>query len=250
MKWNTNLYDQKHDFVSGYGKDVIKLLAPEKGEDILDLGCGTGDLAEIISQTGANVLGIDSSEEMIKRAREKYPHIEFMVASADNFSFGKKMDAVFSNATLHWVLEKEKAVDCIYNSLKKGGRFVAEFGGKGNVGNIVSALRSTLEKHGYVDLAQKQLWYFPSLSEYTFLLETKGFRVEWASHFDRDTPLKDNDGMKNWIYMFGKSFLETLDDSITEQILSEVEEKVRPTNFKDNQWYADYVRLRVVAVKQ
>ena len=191
MKWNTRLYDQKHDFVSNYGKDVIKLLEPKKGEYILDLGCGTGDLAKIINDSGANVLGFDSSEEIIGKAREKYPLIDFKTGYAENFNFSEKFDAVFSNATLHWVLEKEKAIDCIYKSLKQGGRFVAEFGGKGNVNNIDTALRDSLKRHGYNDLANKKVWYFPSLSEYTSLLEKRGFRVTWASHFDRNTFLKE-----------------------------------------------------------
>lgn len=249
MKWNTDLYDQKHNFVSKYGEDVIKLLAPETGENILDLGCGTGDLSEIIRKSGAHVLGIDSSEEMIKRAREKYPHIDFKVASADNFSFEKKFDAVFSNATLHWVLKKEQTVDCVYNSLNDGGRFVAEFGGKGNVDNIIAALQNSLIKHGYQDIADKHVWYFPSLSEYATLLESKGFRVTWAAHFDRDTLLKDKDGIRNWIAMFGKPFLGIISDTVTEQILLEVEEQIKSSNFKNGQWYADYVRLRIVAVK-
>lgn len=249
MKWNTGLYDQKHDFVFKYGEDVIELLNPKAGEHILDLGCGTGNLANIISNAGAHVVGLDSSEDMVNKAREKYPKMEFQVGSANNFTFEKAFDAVFSNAVLHWVLEKEKAISCIYNSLKEGGRFVAEFGGKGNVENIVSALRDALNKYGYTDRADKQVWYFPSLSEYTTLLESQGFRVTWAAHFDRDTLLKDTDGIKNWIYMFGKSFLEGLEQSVIDQILEEVEVQVRPTNFKNNQWYADYVRLRVMAIK-
>lgn len=249
MKWNTKLYDQKHDFVSKYGQDVIKLLDPKEGENILDVGCGTGDLAELISKKGANVLGIDSSEDMIYKAKEKYPHIEFLIASASDFRFARKFDAVFSNATLHWVLEKEKAIDCIYKCLKPKGRFVAEFGGKGNVINIVSALKNALQKHGYTSIANKKVWYFPSLSEYTSLLENKGFRVTWAAHFDRDTLLKENDGIRNWIYMFGKSFLYGLNTEMTDQILFDVEEEVRKTNFKNNQWFADYVRLRVLAIK-
>lgn len=45
QSWNANLYDEKHSFVSKYGTDLIALLAAEKGEKILDIGCGTGDLA-------------------------------------------------------------------------------------------------------------------------------------------------------------------------------------------------------------
>ncbi|CAN5704816.1 class I SAM-dependent methyltransferase [soil metagenome] len=250
MNWNANLYDQKHDFVSKYGEDVINLLAPKKGEDILDVGCGTGDLAELVRASGANITGIDNSKEMIETAKAKYPLINFEIKAADNFQYDKKFDAVFSNATLHWVLEKEKAIDCIYNCLKPGARFVSEFGGKGNVYNIVNALKNTLIKYGFPENANRQVWYFPSLSEYTSLLEQKGFRVTFAAHFDRDTLLKDDNGIINWLHMFGKSFLQGLDDKIIGEILSEVEQLVKPTNFKNNQWYADYVRLRVVAIKE
>lgn len=249
MKWNTNLYDEKYNFVSKYGEAVIDLLAPKEGEDILDVGCGTGDLTELISGAGANVIGIDNSEEMIKKAHEKYPHLKFFLKSADNFSFQKKFDAVFSNATLHWVLDKEKAAQRIYDSLKKGGRFVAEFGGKGNVNNIVSALKKSLTDYGAVDTANKKVWYFPSLSEYTSLLEAKGFRLIWAAHFDRETLLQGQDGIRNWLYMFAKPFLENLSTERIEQILADVEKQIKPTNYKNDQWFADYIRLRVKAIK-
>ncbi len=249
MNWNTNLYDQKHDFVSKYGEEVVKLLDPKTGEDILDLGCGTGDLAEMISASGANIRGIDSSPEMIETARKKYPHIVFEVKSADDFSFERKFDAVFSNAALHWVLDKEKAIGCIFNSLKTGGRFVAEFGGKGNVANILNALKNALNKRGLTESAGKNIWYFPSLSEYSSLLETSGFRVVFATHFDRKTLLSDNKGIRNWVRMFGEPYLQGLKNNLAEEVLEDVEKQVAPTNYKNDNWYADYVRLRVAAVK-
>jgi len=249
MKWNTELYDQKHEFVSKYGKELFQLLAPKEGESILDIGCGTGDLTNEISKAGAQVIGIDNSEEMIRKARIKYPQLQFLIKSADDFSFNNKFDALFSNAALHWVLEKEKAISCIYDSLKTGGRFVAELGGKGNVNNIVSALRNSLRIHGAPDAANKEVWYFPTLSEYTSLLENQGFRVTWAAHFDRETLLNDKEGLRNWLIMFGKPFLEGLSSELIKQILVEVEQQARPTNFRKNKWFADYVRLRVCAIK-
>lgn len=250
MKWNTPLYDNNHDFVSKYGEDVIKLLAPEEGELILDLGCGTGDLAALINQAGARVIGLDNSAEMIHAARQKYPHIQFDIKPADDFAYETKFDAVFSNATLHWVLEYEKAVRCIYNALRPGGRFVAEFGGKGNVANIVTALQQSLNKRGYAEIAAKPVWYFPSLSAYAQLLEQNGFRVVFAAHFDRDTQLKDDKGIRNWLQMFGQSYLQNINSGVIEAIMADVEEQIRETNFKDGSWYADYVRLRVMALKR
>jgi len=250
MKWDADLYDQKHDFVSGYGKDVIALLSPRKGERILDIGCGTGDLAEIIHKKGATVIGLDNSNEMIEAARRKYPHIRFDNKNANDFVYDVKFDAVFSNATLHWVLEYDKVLGCIYNVLKPNGRFVAEFGGKGNVASIVTAIKNALAKSGYPDKGNDPVWYFPSLSEYTSLLEKSGFRVVFASHFDRETVLKDDNGIINWLQMFGQHYLKGLPDEAIETVLKDVEEQIRPTNFKNGNWSIDYVRLRVVALKQ
>ena len=75
--WNASLYDDKHSFVFKYGEDLISMLAPQAGERILDLGCGTGHLTQQISLTGARVTGIDSSAAMIDKASAIFPDIDF-----------------------------------------------------------------------------------------------------------------------------------------------------------------------------
>lgn len=228
----------------------MEVLSPGEGEHILDLGCGTGDLAALIAQKCARVTGIDNSEDMIAAARQKYPHIQFDLKSATDFSYDKAFDAVFSNATLHWVLESEKAIRCIHRSLKPDGRFVAEFGGAGNVALIIDALMQALVKYNYVQTARKQVWYFPSLSTYTTQLEQNGFRVVFAAHFDRPTLLKNGDGVQNWLQMFAWTYLQDVRPEERETLLQDVEKQVRHTNFREGKWFADYVRLRVVAIKQ
>jgi trans-aconitate methyltransferase len=250
-KWNAKLYDDKHNFVFKYGEDVVQLLAPQQGERILDLGCGTGYLTNLIAQAGARVTGIDHSASMIDRARAAYPDLDFRVVSATDFHFDTPFDAVFSNATLHWVLDKDNAIDNIYKALRPGGRFVLEMGGKGNVEEIVVATRRALTRHGYYSNAATQLWYFPSLSEYTTLLEKRGFRVRFAAHFDRPTQLQDTDnGIKDFLKMFGNAFFNNIPDSAIEPVLDEIQEAVRPTNFRNHTWYGNYKRLRIEAIKQ
>jgi trans-aconitate methyltransferase len=141
--WNANLYDNKHSFVFKYGEDLVKLLNPQAGERILDLGCGTGYLTKLILESGAEVIGIDNSEHMIEKAEARYPNLDFRIMSADDFSFDTKFDAIFSNAVLHWVLNCEQAVKCMYHNLKAGGRIVIEFGGKNNVARVVNALKGS-----------------------------------------------------------------------------------------------------------
>lgn len=80
------------------------------------------------------------------------------------------------------------------------------------------------------------------------MLEKNGFRVVFASHFDRPTLLKDDNGIRNWIQMFGQTYLQDISGNALNAVLNEVEEQIRPTNFLDGKWYADYVRLRIVAL--
>jgi len=248
--WHPTLYDDKHDFVAKYGEDVVQLLAPQQGERILDLGCGTGTLTHLIAQAGARVIGIDKSPAMIQRAQAAYPDLDFRVLSATEFYFETPFDAVFSNATLHWVLDKETAVEHIAQALRPGGRLILEMGGKGNVEEIVVATRKVLTRHGYYSNAASQLWYFPSLSEYSTLLEKKGFRVRFAAHFDRPTPLKDaENGIKDWIKMFGNAFFSNIPDTEIDAVLTEIQEMVRPTNYRNGNWYSNYKRLRIAATK-
>ena len=248
--WNTDLYNEKHAFVFKYGEDLVDVLKPQPGERILDLGCGTGYLTNIIASSGATVVGIDSSLEMISKAKLQYPELEFKVQPATEFHFDEHFNAIFSNAVLHWVLEKEKAIECMYRNLKKSGRLVLEMGGKHNVEKIITALQSSLTKHGFSEKAALQLWYFPSISEYAGLLEKRGFRVTYAAHFNRETKLNDTEnGIKDWVRMFGSSFLTGIDEIEIEEILNEVQNTLEPTHFRNGSWYADYKRLRIIAIK-
>jgi len=249
IKWNADLYDDKHQFVSKYGEAVIEWLQPAKGEKILDVGCGTGQLANEIAQHGAVVTGIDKSPEMIEKAKAAYPNLQFEVKDVTAFSFDEPFDAVFSNATLHWVNEKEKAIQCMYESLKDGGRLVLEMGGKGNVQSITNAIRQIVRAHGLEATLPAEFWYFPSLSEYTTLLEKQGFRVTSAVHFDRPTKLEGEEGMENWINMFGSFFFKNNTAEQKNIIIQQAVELLKATNYHDGVWYADYVRLRVKAVK-
>jgi trans-aconitate methyltransferase len=248
--WNTVLYEQNHAFVWQYGESVVKLLNPQAGERILDLGCGTGQLTAKIAESGAFVRGIDADPAMVDRAKNNYHSIDFAVADARNFEVEEKLDAVFSNAALHWIKEPDAAIDCVAKALKPGGRFVAEFGGKGNVGAIVAGIYDVLSEMGCGELAALNPWYFPSIGEYAGLLENGGFEVSYAVLFDRPTSLEGgSSGMVNWIEMFAGGWLSALSEEVRSSAIQKVAEKVRSTLYRDDNWIADYRRIRIVAVK-
>jgi trans-aconitate methyltransferase len=245
-EWNASLYDQKHSFVSEYGKSLLSVLDPQAGERILDLGCGTGQLAHTISETGAQVVGIDSASTMIDVARQKYPGVDFYVMDARNFSFPEAFDAVFSNAALHWIPEPEKVVQCIASALRPGGRLVLEMGGKGNVANITTALQEALRDLAHVEVSSD--WYFPSIGEYASLLEQHALEVHGASLFERPTQLADGEaGLRTWLIMFAKSMFDSFPPDIQRQALARTEQQLHPILFREGSWFADYKRLRIVA---
>ncbi|WP_199425619.1 class I SAM-dependent methyltransferase [Thermaerobacillus caldiproteolyticus] len=249
--WNADVYDEKLSFVSDLGKDLIELLNPKKGEKILDLGCGTGDLAYEISKSGATVIGMDLSSEMIGKARTKYKNIQFVIDNGESFRTNEEYDAVFSNAALHWMKQAAKAVESIALALRVGGRFVAEFGGKGNVETVVQAIADVLFQNYGIDATERNPWYFPSIGEYSSLLEKHGFRVLYASHFDRPTPLPDQDkGLNYWLDSFAGDFFTGMDSSEKVLLYEDLKDRLRPYLCKEGTWIADYKRIRVMAIKE
>lgn len=231
------------------GADLIELLDPRAGERILDVGCGTGHLTARIAEVDTEVLGIDASPTMIEQARKNYPLLRFEVLDALEMDLSNQFDAVFSNAALHWITEPEIAASRIIDALKPGGRLVAEFGGKGNIGAIVTAIHDARKQIG-APVIDDEPWYFPSADEYALLLESLGFMVKSAQLFNRSTPLGEReDGLRDWLQVFAERLLMGLTESERSRVFSRVEEDLQGTMFKNGTWVVDYVRLRVTAVK-
>ncbi len=232
--WNANLYDAKHAFVWKFGADLLPLLAPKSGERILDIGCGTGHLTAQIAESGAQVVGIDRSLEMASAARTAYPNLQFEVADARKLPYQAEFDAVFS----------------VWNAVRPGGRFVAEFGGKGNIAKMKSAFDKSLAELHSEPEGGTNPWYYPSVREYATLLENHGFEVRFMTLFDRPTPLADGEaGLRNWMTMFASDYYAKLSPESREVFLQSVEDRLRPGLFRDGQWWADYRRLRFAAWK-
>ena len=242
-QWDTERYRNQHSFVFEFGSSLIDILDPKPGERILDLGCGTGELTQAIAdRAGASgVVGLDADPNMVAAARASFRDITFLHADGSSFTLEKPVDAIFSNAALHWVTKAEEAVISMSRVLKPGGRLIVEFGGKGNVDRIVQAAEDVLGP------LSTNVWYFPSIGEYCSLLEKHGFEVSSAILFDRPTVLQGEEGIKNWYRMFGSALLQSAREEDMERILDALEEKLKPHLYDGEKWTADYRRIRIVA---
>jgi SAM-dependent methyltransferase len=238
-KWNAADYAKIGAFVAELGGAALDLLDPQRGERILDVGCGEGTLTKKIVERGAAVLGIDNSPEMIAAARAA--GIDALLFDAADMQFFGEFDAAFSNATLHWVLEKEQAARAIFRALKPGGRFAGEMGGEGNLKTLREALDTELVIRGYAPPVEASNWY-ASPEAFAAVYEAAGFREIDARLIERPTPIEH--GVAAWVTTFRKGWLDRakVPEAERGEIAAAVADRVGSN-------VADYVRLRFIMRK-
>lgn len=241
QNWNPKDYRENASFVSELGLPVVEWLSPVQGESILDLGCGDGTLALKLENFGCDVVGIDSSPEMINAA--KSIGLNASVCDGHQLSFTDKFDAVFSNAALHWMVLPEAVISGVWASLKPGGRFVDEFGGFGNVATIIRAIEQE-----HLGRSAECPWFFPAPDQYQEMLTKAGFEVRKISLIPRPTPLPGDVG--GWLRTFAQPYTNQLTESQRDGFIAAVVERLNPQLCdKQGLWTADYVRLRFEAIK-
>jgi len=242
QNWSAETYARNGRFVSDLGVSVLAWLDARPGERILDLGCGDGVLTQKIAQSGACVVGIDASEQLIASARGR--GLDVRLGRGEALGFDREFDAVFSNAALHWMTEPRAVINGVHRALKPDGRFVAEFGGHGNVAAIVTALIALADRYGIDDRLTRP-WFFPTAEEYAAMLKDGGFDVERIELIPRPTRLPG--GLGAWLETFREPFLRAA-GSRKERIIGELEALLSPSlRDQDGTWTADYVRLRFIA---
>jgi trans-aconitate methyltransferase len=245
--WNPAFYDTAGAFVPKMGADLVELLAPRAGERVLDLGSGSGDLTQALAGAGALAFGVDASSEMVAEARRKHPNVRFEVMDGQALTFDAELDAVFSNAALHWMPRADAVAAGVWRALRPGGRFVAEFGGARKVQTALYAVAAELTErklHGH----RLPAWYFPSVAQYARVLDEAGLFVHSAVWFERPTRLAGERGLENWLELFCLPLLRALGED-RDAVVAGVTERCRARLFKDGDWFVDYARLRVVATK-
>jgi SAM-dependent methyltransferase len=238
-QWDAADYARVGGFVPALGLAALDLLDPQPGEHILDVGCGDGTLTLKIKDAGADVVGIDNSLSMIGAARAK--RLDARLMDAAELKFAEAFDAAFSNATLHWVIDKERAARAIWFALKPGGRFAGEMGGEGNLARLREALDDVLVVRGYGPPSYAANWY-PSVDQFIEIYEGAGFVDVDARLIERPTPLEH--GVAAWVTTFRRGWLDRagVPEEERASIADEVADRVGTT-------VADYVRLRFMMRK-
>jgi ubiquinone/menaquinone biosynthesis C-methylase UbiE len=119
-------YDENFMYLNSFEKGSLdKVLGNLKGKRVLDIGCGTGRVIQMLREKGAKVVALDISEEMITATSRKFPDIECVVGDSEELPFqDESFDIVLG---LFWIVhlaDLRPSFDEVYRVLKKGGRFI------------------------------------------------------------------------------------------------------------------------------
>lgn len=221
------------------------VLAPCPGMRILDLGCGDGLLMKQMVDAGAEVVGLDIDVGFVEAARAL--GLDARCGDGAAMSFKEEFDCVFSNATLHWMkADPDGVLRAVCSALRPGGRFVAEFGGLGNVRTIVAALSAELQSRG-LDPEARNPWFFPGVEQYGAMLREAGLEVLSCELVPQPTHLESD--ISSWLSTFCRSWLRGMAQAEAEALLASVRDALAPELHRDAGWFIDYVRIRVEARK-
>ena len=207
-QWNARDYAASSSAQQGWARELIRKLELKGSETLLDIGCGDGKVtAEIAACLSAGyVVGVDSSADMIALAQSQYPasafsNLHFQREDARSLPFRDEFSVVFSNATLHWVLDHRAVLRGIYLSLKHGGQALLQMGGRGNAADVIAALDRLTEAHAWRGYFEK--FSFPygfyGPEEYQEWLRQAGLQANRVELISKDMVHQDRAGFEAWI---------------------------------------------------
>jgi len=204
FEFDGNKYKQASAHQKEWGLSLISDIDFAGDESILDLGCGDGALTEKLAQKVPNgrVLGIDASQGMIDTAKSlECNNLTFAVMDINEMDFADKFDLIYSNATLHWVLDHKRLLANCHRALKPKGKIRFNFAADGNCSNLFVVVRDAIASNAYgrYFTGFSWPWYMPPVDEYQRIAEISMFNdiKVWDENADRYFP--DEGALIKWI---------------------------------------------------
>jgi len=258
--WNAKDYAKHSSAQQEWARELIAKLNLKGDEHVLDIGCGDGKItAEIAGYVpGGGVVGIDSSEEMIELARERFvndnnPHLSFQVCDAGDLPFRGQFDVIFSNATLHWIRDHKPVLAGIERSLKPGGRILLQMGGKGNAAAILSVVEELMVgdewREYFTNFQFSYGFYGPE--EYTKWINEAGLLPVRVELIPKVMSYDHRDGLAGWVRTTWLPYIERVPDEKKEEFITTLVDRYIMRNRSDNEdnIHVHMMRLEVEAVK-
>jgi len=242
--WDAAVYDRVADPQEAWGREVLERLPLRGEETVLDAGCGSGRVTELLLERLplGRVIGVDSASAMIERARERLgDRVDLRVGDLTELPLEGEVDAVFSNAVFHWIPDHERLFVRLHNALRPGGRLAAQCGAKGNVARVREAIVAAYAESDFstVERPPRGTWNFAGPEETEARLQAAGFEAVEVWVTERpSTPSEPHAFLRTCVL---GPHLERMPETLHPRFVASVAERLgEPPVF-------DYVRLNIAA---
>jgi trans-aconitate 2-methyltransferase len=181
--WNATSYDAVSLPQRTWGAEVLARIELRGDEHVLDAGCGTGRVTELLLERlpRGRVIAVDGSPSMAAVARERLDpeRVEVVCADLLDLSLPEPLDAAVSTATFHWIDDHDRLFARIRAVLRPGASFVAQCGGAGNIDRVRLLARRLGDEAGYAPYlgGWPGPWHYATPVQTTACLERAGFAV-------------------------------------------------------------------------
>jgi trans-aconitate 2-methyltransferase len=134
--WDAATYDRVSDIQLSWALEQLSRLELAGDEVVCDAGCGSGRVTALLADRvpRGRVYGVDVAPSMTAHAAEALgDRATVLTQDLIDLSLPEPVDVVFSNATFHWIHDHDALFAALFESLKPGGRLLAQCGGRGNI---------------------------------------------------------------------------------------------------------------------
>ena len=186
--WDAGTYDRVSDPQFEWAQEVLARLDLSGDETVLDAGCGSGRVTRLLLERlpHGRVIGVDAAASMIEQARAALgddPRVELVVSDLLAIDLDRAVDAIFSNAALHWILDHQLLFDRLRAALRPGGQLEAQCGAEGNVAEWQRAIEASEgdERFSPYLRGMPAAYNFASIGDTETRLRRSGFEIERLS---------------------------------------------------------------------
>ncbi len=242
--WDAATYDRVSDPQVAWARGVLDRLALEGDETVLDAGCGSGRVTEMLVERlpRGRVIAVDAAPSMVEQARARLGEgADVRQVELTALDLDEEADAVFSNAVFHWVSDHDALFARLHSALRPGGRLVAQCGGAGNVERFHATVAQVGARRPFADYLGGWAgpWNFAGAQETRERLFAAGFE-------DVEVGLEPSPVVPELTVEYLRTVclghhLERLPEDLQDRYVSEVADRCgQPVEL-------DYVRLNILA---
>lgn len=245
-EWNAREYDHTNAGIIALGGEVLERLPLNGDETVLDAGCGTGAVTQLILQRvpAGRVIGVDASAQMVEHARSRFSaaqNVEILQADLSELDLGDaRVDAVLSTATLHWIHDHATLWRNLRAAMRDGAPLAAQYGGAGNIASVLEVATPLQEQAPYAE-------YLSGFAPHNFLGPEETEALMRAAGFSdvrawlEERPVHPEDLGKHLREVILGAHAERMPPELFEKFAKEIDTTLGNRNS------VDYVRLNIQA---